>query len=215
MMEKLLEIIGGKYTLTELPTPAEFSRMKVNGMKFSLSAYRAKNLGHVSIMSANGFFGLMRMDSLIVVPEEVDLPLLSYDRIKAMGNDTLIIELYDTLLSPYDGSPLERVKEKYSSIPDRDPGKHWYDDIKLKESISKKGKDIERMDGLTSEYLDAYISNSAETVTDKEQKRKKTEDYVSSLLSHGGPSTDVFIKKIGKEKTQELFENVLFGTSST
>lgn len=215
MIEKLLNTIRREYPLTPIPVPTEFSRMKVNGMSFSISSYHAKGLGHVSIMSAKGFFGLMRMDSLIIVAEEVDLPLLSYDRIKAMGNDTLIIELYDTLLYPYDASHLEKVKEKYSSIPERDPGKHWYDDIKLKESLSKKGKDRERMDSLASKYLDAYISGSAKTVTDKEKKRKKTEDYVSGLLSHGGPSTDVFMKKIGKEKTQELFENILFGTSST
>ena len=33
-----------------------------------------------------------------------------------------------------------------------------------------------------------------------------------SLLKNGGPSTDVFKKGIGHEKTAELFRKVLFGT---
>ena len=35
---------------------------------------------------------------------------------------------------------------------------------------------------------------------------------VNGLLSNGGPSTDVFIKMFGKEKTTYLYKNILFGT---
>ena len=45
-----------------------------------------------------------------------------------------------------------------------------------------------------------------------EAKRQKTENYVSGLIKNGGPSTDVFKKKFGAEKTAELFEKVLFAT---
>ena len=54
-------------------------------MRFFVKAYRADGLGHVSVMRAKGFFGLMKMDTLIIVPKEKDLPLYSYDRIYAMG----------------------------------------------------------------------------------------------------------------------------------
>lgn len=213
MTERLLEIIESSYLLEPLPVDSEFSSMKVNGMKFTLEAWHADGLGHVSYMKASGFFGLMKMDTLIITPENIDLPLLSYDRIKAMGNDTLIIELYDTTITPYDASPLGEVKKRYQEIPERDPGKHWYDDIKLKESISKKGKDSKKIDMLADEYITAYIRSSAPEVKDRERKKEKTEYYVTGLLSNGGPSTDVFMKKLGNEKTEKLFEKILFGTS--
>ena len=92
MTNTILSLIKRKYPLCELDV-GEFARMKVNGMKFTVSAYHAEGLGHVSVMRATGFFGLMQMDTLIVNPNEIDLPLYSYDRIFAMGNDTLIVEL--------------------------------------------------------------------------------------------------------------------------
>ena len=48
-------------------------------MTFTIKAYKAEGLGHVSVMRAKGFFGLMKMDTLIVNPTYVDLPLYSYN----------------------------------------------------------------------------------------------------------------------------------------
>ena len=189
--------------------------MRVNGMNFTVSAYHAEGLGHVSVMRATGFFGLMQMDTLIVNPNEIDLPLYSYDRIFAMGNDTLIVELYDTLLGEYSDKPLEdiKVKPKFAELPDRDPGEHWYDSIKLASSISKKGKKkhTDRLHSLAHKHFDAYIESSDATVADKVKKLEKAAVYVDGLLKNGGPSTDVFKKALGEEKTAELFRNVLFG----
>ena len=88
---------------------------------------------------------------------EVDLPLYSYDRIFAMGNDTLIVELYDTLAG-------------------------------------------------------AYLSDDATPVSDVTVKQEKASYYVNGLLEKGGPSTDVFKKALGEEKTAKLFGDILFGT---
>ena len=188
--------------------------MKVGGMRFSISAYKADGLGHVSVMTAKGFFGLMKMDTLIINPTELDLPLYSYDRIFAMGNDTLITELYDTLLGEYDEGGLILAKEGYSDLTERDPGEHWYDSIKLGSSISKKGKkaDTARLDELTIKHFEEYLRSSNAPVTDKAAKQDKARVYVNGLIEKGGPSTDVFKKSIGEEKTRVLFENILFGT---
>ena len=212
MTKKLLEIIGEKYPMTEIPA-GEFATLKASGMKFSVSAYRAEGLGHVSVMTASGFFGLMKMDTVIVVPTAIDLPIYSYDRIYAMGNDTLITELYDTMLGEWDESVLCAVKERFLEIPERDPGEHWYDSIKLSSSISKKGKKVNTpaIDELAIEHFKAFINADSETVSDADKKREKTEYYVNGLLERGGPSTDVFKKALGKEKTEELFKKVLFG----
>lgn len=195
--------------------PDQVLEMKVSGMKFHIRTFTASGLGHVSEMIASGFFGLMKMDTLIITPTEVDMPLFSYDRVLAMGNDTLIFELYDTLLGEPDMSPVARVKEKYKDLPDHDLGEHWYDSIKLSHSLSKKGKKVHTaaFDGCAMEYLESFLTAAkAAPDCDAAPKREKASVYVEGLLKHGGPSTDVFKKGIGEEKTAELFRKVLFAT---
>ena len=213
MTEKLLSVIEKQYTLTELNV-GDMAKLKANGMTFTVKAYKAKGLGHVSVMRAKGFFGLMKMDTLIVNPTDVDLPLYSYDRIYAMGNDTLIAELYDTLLGESNLSSLNEIKKSYTDLSERDPGEHWYDSIKLCESISKKGKKKQeaRFDELATEHFCAYLSSPTQTVSNPKDKQKKACFYVEGLLENGGPSTDVFKKSLGEEKTAKLFREVLFGT---
>lgn len=214
MTEKLLSLISKRHPLTEIDC-GEFAKMKVSGMIFNISAYKAEGLGHVSVMTAVGMLGLMKMDTLIVNPTELDLPLYSYDRIFAMGNDTLITELYDTTLGEYSQAAMNEVKELYSALPKRDPGEHWYDSIKLGCSISKKGKKKHTSDlnRLTEEHFLAYLGKGAATVSDREAKQEKTRVYVDGLITKGGPSTDVFKGAIGEALTRQLFTEILFGTN--
>ena len=72
---ELLKTIGEKYPLKPMDA-GEFSSLKASGMQFAIEAYEAEGLGHVSYMQAKGFFGLMKMDTLIINPKELDLPLL-------------------------------------------------------------------------------------------------------------------------------------------
>ena len=213
MINNFITLINEKYPLTEINC-GEFVKMNVKGVKFSISAYKAKGLGHVSVMRGSCMMGLMKMDTLIINPTNLDLPLYSYDRIFALGNDTLIVELYDTLLSEYDEAKMQSIKAKYADLPERDPGQHWYDSIKLASSISKKGKkkQSERLGDLATWHFETYLKSSKTPVTDKEAKQKKARVYVNGLIEKGGPSTDVFKGAIGEEKTRILFENILFGT---
>lgn len=214
MTEKLLEMIGKRFPLSEKDV-GEYGTMKVNGMIFTVRAYRAKGLGHVSVMNATGFFGLMKMDTLIITPTRVDMPLLSYDRVHAMGNDTLIFELYDTYLEKQSLPGVDAVKQEFAYLAEHDLGEHWYDTIKLPQSLSKKGKKSQRVpfDGLVKKYMKAYLQDALSAPeSDRVSKRTKADVYVEGLLTHGGPSTDVFKKGIGEEKTAELFRKHLFNT---
>ena len=191
--------------------------LKVSGMKFHIRSFTAPGLGHISEMIASGFFGLMKMDTLIIIPTEVDMPLFSYDRVLAMGNDTLIFELYDTLVGLTDLSALDVIKESVKSLPEHDLGVHWYDSIKLPQSLSKKGKKkvSTAFDQAATDYLAAYLcAAKAAAPCEAEPKRQKASIYVEGLLTNGGPSTDVFKKGIGAERTAEVFRKCLFGTEA-
>lgn len=214
MIEKMLSVIDAKFPLTEADT-GDFQKLKANGMKFSIRAYTAEGLGWVSVMTASGFFGLMKMDTLIINPTDVDMPLLSYDRVHAMGNDTLIYELYNTMVGEPDLTQLDKAKGRTNLLPDHDLGKHWYDDIKLPQSFSKKAKKVQSpaFDDAAHQYLVSFLK-AAKTAPccEADAKRENASVYVEGLLTHGGPSTDVFKKSIGEEKTAQLFRHVLFGT---
>lgn len=212
MINTLLKVVESSHSLKPISI-GEFAKLKVKGMTFSIQAYYVEEIGHLSIMRAKGFLGLMKMDTLMIIPTEKDLPLYSYDRIQAMGNDTLIVELYDTLTQPLDLSLLGHIKAKFRHLEERDPGVHWYDTIKLPESISKKGKkaDADDMNALAAEHFNAYWNAPAKKVVDTEKKKERSANYVNGLLREGGPSTDVFKKALGEEKTAKLFKKVLFG----
>lgn len=211
LLDDLLELINEKYKLAPIDT-SEYDGLKVSGMIFDIKAYEAAGLGHVSTMAAKGFLGLMKMDTLIIVPKDIDLPLFSYDRIKAMGKETLIIELYDTCLEKCNLKSLQNIVDNENAFTKYETEGRWYDSIKLPESIGFKGKkkDSEMFDAISLDYLQAFLSVYAEPVTDLEAKSAKSAAYVDGLLWHGGPSTDVFVKSIGKEKTTNLFKDVLF-----
>jgi hypothetical protein len=132
-----------------------------------------------------------------------------------MGNDTLIFELYDTLLGETDLSALDAVKATCASLPDHDLGSHWYDSIKLPVSLAKKGKKAHAaaFNSCAMQYLEAFLATSQNAAPcEAEPKREKASVYVEGLLTHGGPSTNVFKKGIGEEKTAELFRKTLFAT---
>ena len=214
MIEKLLSAVNKSFPLTEQDA-GEYKQLKANGMKFSVRAYSAEGLGWVSVMTASGFFGLMKMDTLIINPTEVDMPLLSYDRVHAMGNDTLIYELYDTMVGAPDLTELYKAKGRTNLLPDHDLGKHWYDDIKLAQSVSKKCKKIQTpaFNDAAYQYMISFLKTAKNAPgCEAAPKREKASVYVEGLLTHGGPSTDVFKKSMGAEKTAELFRHVLFGT---
>ena len=214
MIKSMIRTITAKYHLNGIIV-GEFSKMKVKGMDFEIWAFHADGLGHVSAITARGFFGLMKMDTLIINPTQRDMPLFSYDRVHTLGNDTLICELYDTILESADLSRVEAVKEKYAGLPEQDPDKHWYDDIKLSVSLSKKGgkEHTEALDNCAMEYLESFLEAAEDApYCDPDEKKAKAAFYVDGLLTHGGPSTDVFKKSLGDERTARLLRNILFGT---
>ena len=215
-MRDLIDLISRKKELKEL-SAGEFSALKVGPMKFTIGHWDGGVLGNISFMSGSAMMGLMKMETLIINPVKADLPLLSMDTVLAMGKLTVIAEIYDTTVGGFDEKPCLAVKESLSSYPDRPTASNWYDDIKLACSWGKKTgkKALADLEKSLSDFMDAYLSIADKTpglsADLLEQKRLKSDAYVTGLLEHGGPSTDVFVKYIGKEKTEKLFREVLFG----
>ncbi len=212
--ETFLYDIDRVFPLKEIPA-GEFSKASVSILKFHIKHFDAGLLGNVSYMYSNG---LMKMESLIVNPLRIDMPLLSMDTILAMGNFSVYSEIYDTTVNGFDQNGCQKVKASLSAYPDVEAKPHWYDNIRLACSIAKKAKkaDLEPLvKGLRS-YLLVYLALAEKALVIKDpkilaNKGRRCNAYVEGLLKNGGPSTDAFLKKYGKERTAKLYYEVLFG----
>lgn len=190
------------------------------GMKFHLQSYdwscdggpAGGGCACVSHLSMNAFLGLMKMETLICTPYIKDVPLFSFDSISAFGKRSLLMEEYDTQVTPIDLTALDAVKEDYNDLKDRHPKPAWYDSMRLSPSTFKEGDKL-RLSQLATEMTTAYLDLFV-TARDVERaaKNAKNRIYVEGLITSGGPAINTIRKMLGDEATETLFRKLLFGT---
>lgn len=190
----------------------DFARVDKNGLHFQLECWQAGDLGQLSRVKMTGMLGLMKMETLVFTPLTVDAPLYSFDYIHAMGQDTLLLELYDTQLGIFDGTPWTEVLKQGQNLPDNKLEPRWYDGLKLSPTLSKKGKKLKApMEALAQGWTKVYMEELKKApACEIAQKREKVGAYVQGLLTKGGPSVNQFKKLIGEEAAEELFSRYIF-----
>ena len=213
MNKELFEIISSKYQLKEIDM-GDYKTLNKKGMHFVFSCYELAGVGHISVFSMKAMFGLMKMESIVINPFEVDAPLFSFDLIDVMGNRTLLTENYNTQLGDISLEKLVKVKESYPMLQDGEAEHRWYDHLKMESSLVKKGKTKQpEFASLLIDYLKAYLEVLDDAKKcDEDKKRAKAKEYTEGLLNNGGPAVDQITKLIGKERTGVLFRDYLFGT---
>lgn len=213
MKNVFLKDLKKNYVLEKRIIP-KYSEIHKNGMNFYIHSYKILGVGNLSIITMSAFWGIMKMETIILTPLIKDTPLFSYDCIQVMGKDTLLLELYDTQLVPADCKELENIKRKYQHLPDYSLGKHWYDNLKLSASLAKRGKKLFPLyKDLSYKYFRAYLKLlEASPICPKHEKQAKVKNYVDGLLSQGGPSTNQFKKMIGANETRKLFTKYIFAS---
>ena len=218
MTDTMLSLIGTAFPLTER-SAEEYAKANVAGMDFSVRCFDAAGLGNVSLMHGElpkGAPFVMAMDTIVINPFDKDMPLFSYDRIHAGGQEQLFLEMYNTTLNHVpDMSGLDEVNKEYSDLPDSPVASGWYDHLRYKQNVKKAGPEAlsSRMDLYTEKYLTAYLRICAAAPScDHEAKKNAASVYTEGLLTNGGASTDNFVKAKGIEFTQGLFRKVLFAT---
>lgn len=215
MINTIYDLTKDSYELTERDI-GEYRVIKKNGMKFDIKSFKVEGVGYCSVIKMNAMFGLMKMDTFVLNPVDKDMPLFSFDLISVMGNLTLLVEMYDTRVNKDESyQRILSLKDEYSSLNDHDLGTHWYDYMKLPTSIAKKVK--KKMKGnleeLAKRYYELYLGYLKESKdVDPALKQKESDAYVAGLFENGGPSTDQFVKMIGREKAEELFSKYVFST---
>ena len=210
MLEKLLEAIEARFPLTR--NEGATRQFQAMGMAFEARAYAARGLGHVGVMTAQG---PMQMETLVINPFELDAPILSFDRIEGMGQETVIVEMYDSLLGDsFRADGIVHALGESAVVLEKELESSWYAPLIVQPWLHLKGAsgDGVRCDAIAADYVEAYLAaaQAAEPCA-PDQKQRKAGAYSQGLLEHGGPATDPVKAATGEEFTAALFRETLFG----
>ena len=192
-----------------------FASVKKGLTSYTFSAYETAGTVRFSVIRMKAFFGLMKMESLVVSPLTKDAPMMSADYIRAFGKETLILEFYDLTLRPTgDTDAFLTIRDSCRDLPDTTLSERWYDTLKLRGSIAKKGKKLTaRYADLCERYAKAYIDlvkNAPDC--EKAEKQSCLRDYVEGMFVNGSPTVEVFSRLLDRASARELYGRFLFAS---
>lgn len=219
-IDAVLHELEQNFNVTQLDV-GEYKEMKIYGiMKFHAEQYDIEELGNLSIMRMN--MGVMQMATIVITPQDKNLPLLSADYMYILNNRKSYLEFYDVVKAKDDRynqllDALSTVQNEYAYLENIETSPAWYAHL-LTVTSYKGGKPAVDKDlqGMLIDSLRTYIEHSKQLpLLSEEEKNEKlsiTMEYTDGLIQNGGISTDVFKKELGEEKTKHFFDNVFFGT---
>ena len=111
----------------------EDARLTKFGMVFTTRSYEVKGAGHLCIMRMKAFGGIMKMETVVIAPYGMDAPLMNVDWVGVLGKETLMVEFYDSQLSPWPDelqAEFRSIASGDADLADRASGAHWYDSIR-------------------------------------------------------------------------------------
>jgi len=199
--------------------PGKFPFMKL--FKLVVTSEEGSRLKRVNTIDATMLL-FMRMYTFLIRPDyKYNLPVLSVDFIFIGKKRVFVMEIIDPAKIE------DQNKQKYydimkSRIPDiegleKGPERDWYKDYVTDFSIHAKADNSkdDLMFDIYKTYLKAYLDMAKNAEELKPEMREKVkqglEEYVTTLLSKGGPAVEVFEKMLGKEGQEEYVRTVMFG----
>ena len=198
------------------------AHLSKRGMTFDTKSCEIKGVGHLCVMRMNTFMGLMKMETIVIAPTKVDMPLFNVDWVSAFGTETLIAELYDTQVEPWPGEAqkkFEEIQEEYLDVEDNESGEHWYDSVLYPVSIHKKGKGLtDRFNDAAKDYIDLFAAELAELSEPAaagkcpaDLKRARVGDFARTLVENDGPAVNMMAKLFGEETMRRIVLKHMYG----
>ena len=211
-----LSIMGESHDIRELDLGSEASVAK-RGFKVELQAWEVEGIGHLCDIRMRLPLRLMRMETIVFAPIQVDMPLMNLDWISAFGSEIQFVEIYDDQLSPWPEEEqriFETLQRQAASLPDaKSVEGRWYDDILYPFSVHKAGRKISRqLEEMAYDYLVAYLDQClAAPPCDAQAKEAKVGEYARRLFAEGGPAVDAFVKLFGTETARRVVVQNMYG----
>ena len=191
--------------------------LSAKGFSFHTESYEIDGIGHLCIMTMKAMAGLMKMETAVVSPLDVDLPLLNLDWVSAFGKETQLVELYDTQLAPCPQDMLDRfdeVKRRDSDLKDYETKESRpYDDLLYPESYCKTDKGASAR---FCEAADEYMSIFTEYLRkagkcSRDEKAGKVRNFTDMLITAGGPAVNQMTKLFGQETAERVIRSHMYG----
>lgn len=221
-VDAVLAKLKENFTVTPVDV-GSYKKMKIYGiMKFDVEQYHIEDLGNLSIMRMNAL-GLMQMATVVITPQDKNLPLLSADYMYILSNRKAYLEFYDVVAEKDEAyntllTALSKDLENYKHLEDIEASEAWY--ANLLTVTSYKGGKPDADEALKNMLLDSlatYMNHAKQlpslSTDEKAKKKEITVAYTDGLIEKGGISTDVFKKQLGPEETKNFFDNIFFGTA--
>ena len=213
--ETVREALGRRRELRRKDLGAD-AHLKKNGFVFDTEVWELPDLGQVCFMRMSALLGLMKMETAVLSVSGKDVPLFNLDRVRAMGKETQIVELYDTQLEPWPAekqAEFEALRERDAGLPDMSSSGHWYDAILYPCSYHKAGKGLtERLAAAARDYAETFLRQLDEApACDAAAKREKTRAFAERLFAEGGPAVDQVTKLFGRETAKRLILTHMYG----
>ena len=221
-VDAVLAELNSQYTVTPVD-PGEYEEMTISGiMKFHVEQYDIHEIGNLSIMRVN--MGVMQMVTVVITPQDKNLPLMSADFMYILSNRKAYLEFYDVVAEKdeqYMGllTSLQTVHKDYEHLEDITTSPAWYEHL-LTVTVYKGGnrKVDADIQNLLVDSLEVYLEEAKDfpllTEEQRNQKQTITVEYTDGLIEKGGISTDVFKNSLGDEETKKFFDQVFFGTAA-
>ncbi len=220
LRNSVLSALGRTYELRQEDLGSD-AHLSAKGMTFETESWKIPGVGHLCVMQMKAFLGLMRMETVIVAPTDVDVPLFNLDWVKAFGTETQIAELYNMQLVPWPdecNDAFECARNQYADLPDAPAGEpHWYDDILYPCSLHKKGRgQTERMSNAAQDYLTTYVELLAAAPTcNPKKKAAKVQSFAERLFEEGGPAVNQVTKLFGKQTARRVILQHMYGVKES
>lgn len=221
-VDAVLEELQKEHTVTPVDA-GDYEEMTIYGiMKFHVEQYNIEDLGNLSVMRVN--MGVMQMATVVITPQDKNLPLLSADFMYILGNRKAYLEFYDVVAEKDQQylellNALKDVQKNYDHLENIETTPAWYQHLltvtSYKGGDSKCDADLQQM---LVDSVHTYLTYGKEFPTLTEEQREEklaiTVEYTDGLIEKGGISTDVFKKELGDEETKKFFDKVFFGTAT-
>lgn len=220
-VDAVLTALNENYTVTPIDV-GDYEKLTVYGiMKFDVEQYDIEELGNLSVMRMN--MGLMQMATVVITPQDKNMPLLSADYMYILSNRKAYLEFYDVVKekdAAYNQllDALAKVQSEYDYLENIETSEAWYADLLTVTSYRGGTTDADKdLENMLVDSLQVYMAHAKQLPLLSEEERNEkmaiTVEYTDGLIEKGGISTDVFKAELGEEETKKFFDNIFFGTA--
>lgn len=182
MLDKVIDRFKKEYRMKTV-NPGQYGKLVIQGVNFTLECYDADGLGRVSVMHVKGLLGLIKREILVISPLECEMPVVTFERYKAIGRETFIWKQNDFI------NPVECVK------------------------VEGKKKELAEYDASVDGRIQEYIDKAkAAKPCNELERREPIFEYVDEIIDSAGLSAEYFLANYGIEHTIKVYHNFMFGT---